>query len=238
MEFFKVAGLYRRDIAANIEGFTMAALLLFGKDEVIMGAIPHYKVDALLRIKDLDRYDDRENIKCNLIDAYDHLMAFVAKHLPDKFYLQGDTRISLRENFFREIIANMLVHREYTNAYSGEDNIEFEEKDVFVTQVPLGNIFDDKKTDGVINDVKDDGEIDISTVPVAVPATISVQNLLKILNGEMGRSELQNKLNLSNKAYFLNDYLQPAIEQGFVAMKFPQNPNHPKQRYYLTKKAA
>ena len=117
IEFFKVAGLYRKDIATNTEGFTMAALLLFGKDEVIMGAIPHYKVDALLRIKDIDRYDDRENIKCNLIDAYDRLMAFVAKHLPDKFYLQGDIRISLREKIFREIVANMLVHREYTNAY-------------------------------------------------------------------------------------------------------------------------
>jgi ATP-dependent DNA helicase RecG len=44
-------------------------------------------------------------------------MAFAAKHLPDKFYLQGDMRISLREKIFREIVANMLVHREYTNAY-------------------------------------------------------------------------------------------------------------------------
>jgi len=226
MEFFKIAGLYRKDIATNTEGFTMAALLLFGKDEVIMGAIPHYKVDALLRIKDIDRYDDRENIKCNLIDAYDRLMAFVAKHLPDRFYLQGDTRISLREKIFREIIANMLVHREYTNAYpssfviyrdkvetknankphlygqllpgnfepfpknphiiqiftqigrseelgtgvrnvykytkyySGEENIEFEEKDVFVTQVPLGNIFEENENvdftkDGVKGGVKD-----------------------------------------------------------------------------------
>jgi ATP-dependent DNA helicase RecG len=213
MDFFKTAGLYRRDIATDTKGFTMAALLLFGKDEVIMGAIPHYKVDALLRIKDLDRYDDRENIKCNLIDAYDRLMAFVAKHLPDKFYLQGDTRISLREKIFREIVANMIVHREYTNAYpssftiyrdrvetknanrphlygqltpdnfepfpknphiiqiftqigrseelgtgirnvykytkaySGEDNIAFVEEDVFITQVPLGNTFEDRKMD-------------------------------------------------------------------------------------------
>ena len=31
--------------------------------------------------------------------------------------MQGDQRISLREKIFREIIANMLIHREYTNAY-------------------------------------------------------------------------------------------------------------------------
>lgn len=42
-------------------------------------------------------------------------MAFVNKHLPDKFYLEGDVRISLRERIFREIISNMLIHREFTN---------------------------------------------------------------------------------------------------------------------------
>jgi len=77
----------------------------------------HYKIDALLRKVDLDRYDDRENIRCNLIEAYNKLMSFVAKHLPDKFYLEGDQRLSLREKIFREIVANMLIHREYTNAY-------------------------------------------------------------------------------------------------------------------------
>jgi len=29
----------------------------------------------------------------------------------------GDQRVSLREKIFREIIANMLIHREYTNAF-------------------------------------------------------------------------------------------------------------------------
>ena len=44
-------------------------------------------------------------------------MGFVAKHLPDKFYLEGDQRISLRTKIFREVVANLIVHREYTNAY-------------------------------------------------------------------------------------------------------------------------
>jgi ATP-dependent DNA helicase RecG len=116
-EFFLTAGLYRRDLATGNKGFTLAALLLLGKDEVIQSAIPHYKIDALVRIQDLYRYDDRENIRCNLIEAYDKLMVFVAKHLPDKFYMEGDQRISLREKIFREIVANMLIHREYTNAF-------------------------------------------------------------------------------------------------------------------------
>ena len=83
-EFFRTSGLYRSDLATGQEGFTLAALLLFGKPEAIQSAVPHHKVDALLRIKDVDRYDDRENIRCNLVDMYDKLMQFVEKHLPDK----------------------------------------------------------------------------------------------------------------------------------------------------------
>ncbi len=115
-EFYRVAGLFRTDISRGIQGFSMAALLLFGKEEVIQSALPHYKTDALLRRVDTERYDDRENIRCNLIDAYDILMNFIAKHLPDKFYLENDVRLSLRDTIFREIVVNMLIHREYTNA--------------------------------------------------------------------------------------------------------------------------
>ncbi|MCK5197166.1 MAG: putative DNA binding domain-containing protein, partial [Spirochaetales bacterium] len=110
------AGFYRKDRHNSVEGYTLGAVLLFGRDEVIKSILPHYKTDALLREKDLYRYDDRAYIDTNLIDSYDQLMAFIAKHLPDPFYLDGDHRISLRENLFREIIANTLVHREYMSA--------------------------------------------------------------------------------------------------------------------------
>ena len=43
-------------------------------------------------------------------------MDFVAKHLSDPFYLDGIQRVSLRDKIFREIVANLLVHREYTDA--------------------------------------------------------------------------------------------------------------------------
>jgi ATP-dependent DNA helicase RecG len=36
--------------------------------------------------------------------------------LDDKFFLEGDLRISLREKIFREVISNMIVHREYLSA--------------------------------------------------------------------------------------------------------------------------
>ncbi|HRQ54160.1 MAG TPA: putative DNA binding domain-containing protein [Ignavibacteriaceae bacterium] len=115
---FRTSGLYKIDYQSGSEGFTLAAVLLFGKDIVIKNILPHYKVDALVKIKDVDRYDDRLTLETNLIETYNELMDFAARHLPDKFHLEGDTRISLRERIFREIIANLIVHREYTNAHS------------------------------------------------------------------------------------------------------------------------
>jgi len=127
---FATSGLYRKDFQTNKEGFTLAAALLLGKDEVIQNILPHYKIDAIVRIQNMDRYDDRLTINTNLIDAYDRQMEFVEKHLPNKFYMEGITRVSLREKIFREVIANIIVHREYTNAHPAsmiiyKDKVEF-----------------------------------------------------------------------------------------------------------------
>ena len=122
-ELFKTSGLYKFDYQNGKEGFTLAAVLLLGKDHVIKNILPHYKIDALVRIQNPNRYDDRLIIETNLIDAYSQLMEFTAKHLPDKFFLENDTRISLREKIFREVIANLVVHREYTNAHSATFSI-------------------------------------------------------------------------------------------------------------------
>jgi ATP-dependent DNA helicase RecG len=51
-------------------------------------------------------------------------MAFVAKHLPDPFYLEGTTSISIRDAIFREVASNILIHREYTNAFPAKLIIE------------------------------------------------------------------------------------------------------------------
>jgi ATP-dependent DNA helicase RecG len=51
-------------------------------------------------------------------------MAFVSKHLPSPFYLEGTSRIDIRNIIFREIAVNLLVHREYTNHYPAKLVIE------------------------------------------------------------------------------------------------------------------
>ena len=123
-ELLNSAGLYRHDPLTGKEGYTLAAVLLLGKDELIQTVLPHYKTDAILRIENTDRYDDRDDVRTNLIDSYERLMAFVRKHLPDKFYQEGVQRISLRERIFREVVSNILIHREFTNAFPAKLLIE------------------------------------------------------------------------------------------------------------------
>lgn len=115
LEFMRQSGLWKRDYQNGQEGFTLAAALLLGRDEVIHNVLPHYRIDALVRREDLDRYDDRIDIRTNLLDAYDQLMHFVTRHLPDRFFLQHEQRKSLREFIFREVVGNLIVHREYIN---------------------------------------------------------------------------------------------------------------------------
>ena len=80
MEVLKSMQLYGRNNETGIEGFNLAAALLLGCDDVIASICPTYRTDAILRIENLDRYDDRIIVKTNLIDAYDQLVAFCRKH--------------------------------------------------------------------------------------------------------------------------------------------------------------
>jgi len=50
---------------------------------------------------------------------------FVQKHLPDPFFLEGMQRISIRDAIFREVASNILIHREYRNAFPAKLIIEY-----------------------------------------------------------------------------------------------------------------
>lgn len=123
-EIVRSAGLYKKNLQTGESGYTLACILLFGTDEAILSALPHHKTDAIYRVEEMDRCDDRDVICCNLIESYDRLMAFVEKHIDDKFYMENEIRVSARNKLFREVIANMLIHREYSNAYPAKLIIE------------------------------------------------------------------------------------------------------------------
>jgi ATP-dependent DNA helicase RecG len=123
-ELLKSAGLYGTDHITGEKGYNLAAVLLLGKDEVIKDIVPAYSTDALLRKVNIDRYDDREIVDTNLVESYDKLIAFGRKHLLDKFFLEGEQRKSLRGIIIREMISNLLIHREFSSSYQAKFVIE------------------------------------------------------------------------------------------------------------------
>jgi len=129
-ELLRIGGFIRRDPLSSETGYTLAAALMFGSDETIQQAVPAMVFDALLRRDNVDRYDDRVMLYTNLIDTFDHLMGFVEKHLNDPFYLEGNERISLRDRIFRELVSNLIAHREYTSAAPASLTI-FQDKVIF-----------------------------------------------------------------------------------------------------------
>ena len=60
-------------------------------------------------------------------------------------------------------------------------------------------------------------------------ASVQVEKLVSILTGEMGRSELQGLLSIKNRDYFRTDYLNPAINTGYIELTIPDKP-HPQAR--------
>ena len=120
-DLLKSAGLWEKDFSSGMEGYNLAAVLLLGKDEVINSCCPGYVTDALYRVENMDRYDDRLLATTNLIEAYDLLMEFVAKHTSDKFHLINNVNTSVRDLIAREVIGNILVHRDYSSAYPAKE---------------------------------------------------------------------------------------------------------------------
>ena len=105
-------------------GITLAAILLFGTDEMIGSACAHHKTDCIVRVYNQDRYDDRDVILTNLLDSYDRMIAFGQKHLNDSFVLDGIQSVSARDAILREIVSNSLAHRDYSNPYVAQFLIE------------------------------------------------------------------------------------------------------------------
>ena len=122
--------LAKKDEMTGNLGLKYAALILFGKDEAIEEFMPRYRFEALFHMcsyaqyNDLkhfpNRYDDRRTMRCNLIKVYNQLTQFTERYLPDKFYLPlGSTqREDLRWELFREVIANLCVHADYSTGFA------------------------------------------------------------------------------------------------------------------------
>lgn len=122
-ELLRTSGLILTDEEGRT-GITLAAVLLFGTDNMIASSCAQHKTDCIYRVYNLDRYDDREVIMTNLIESYEKMFAFGQKHLNDLFVLDGIQSVSARDKILREIISNSLAHRDFSTGYVAKMLIE------------------------------------------------------------------------------------------------------------------
>ena len=139
IELLKSAGFYKKDPITKEEGITLAGIMLFGKDRTILNVNPYCRTDALLRIDDLDRYDDRDFIATNLLDMYDRLIDFISKYTKDRFTLNSENiRVSAMSIIAREMVLNSIMHRSITDGHTSrviiyEDKMIMENPNSFST---------------------------------------------------------------------------------------------------------
>ena len=79
-----------------------------------------------------------------------------------------------------------------------------------------------------------------ATPQVASKLNTDNPNILKLVavleEKQMTLREMLGTLHLRDRKNFLEAYLRPAIEAGFVRLLYPESPRHPRQQYLLTAK--
>ena len=60
--------------------------------------------------------------------------------------------------------------------------------------------------------------------------------LLALSNEQLSLKGLMEKVGLKHRPTFLENYINPALDAGFLKVVYPDKPNHPRQKYLLTAK--
>ena len=84
----------------------------------------------------------------------------------------------------------------------------------------------------------DENDTHTSTHTSSIDIRPSSENVTRLVlaigKEEMSVKSMMEAVGLKNRPNFMDYSLTPAIREGFVCMKYPSNPHHPRQRYLLT----
>jgi ATP-dependent DNA helicase RecG len=130
MDILTSTNLYDEDPRTGERGFNLAAVLIFGRSNVIQQVAPGFLTDCLLRIDNVDRYDKRIQVSANLIESFGIITDFIAKHTDNPLRFINDQKVSPRDQISKEIVSNMIIHREFGHAFPASVVIE---KDRIIT---------------------------------------------------------------------------------------------------------
>lgn len=135
------------------------------------------------------------------------------------------------------LIANVLYKRKVLESWGRGINLIMEECEKAHLPKP------EFKTSGnCIRLIFRYGSINDPTSTTQVPhnlhiSTTQVRALVDVVgDGVYSVKEIMEKLELKNRSYFSKEYLKPAMEGLFIEPIYPEQLNHPRQKYRLTEK--
>lgn len=84
--------------------------------------------------------------------------------------------------------------------------------------------------------IRRSGQAEIKATPQATPQAEFIKRIILVMTGEYSREKIQDLLGLRDRKSFSENYLTPAIKEGYIEMTIPKTPTSPNQRYRLTPK--
>ena len=162
---------------------------------------------------------------------------FVIKYLRSCGFNVNNELFADNSWYFR----NALVRANYSNPQKGiQPDKSFLVK--FFRNLLLGENNELKNRYMLIGYKEDENNTHTSTHTSTRTSSIDIQPssenvtrlVLAIGKEELSVKSLMEAVGLKNRPNFMDYSLTPAIREGFVCMKYPANPHHPRQRYLLT----
>lgn len=112
-EWLRSKGLVLRHWYTQVEGLTLAAILLCGTEYSISSALGGYQHYLQVRLSDPYACDAREVLSCNLLESFTKIMDFCNHYLNNNFVLDDFVSVSARDIILRELVLNWFIHRDY-----------------------------------------------------------------------------------------------------------------------------
>ena len=135
--------------------------------------------------------------------------------------------------------SNALVRANYSNHKKGiQQDKSFLVK--FFRNLLLGENNELKNRYMLIGYKDDENDTHTSTRTSSIDIQPSSENVTRLVlaigKEEMRVKNMMEAVGLKNRPNFMDYSLSPALREGFVCMKYPANPHHPRQRYLLALK--
>ena len=249
---FKFAGKIRDYNITKKEWALRSDTVLYVSAHDLRGAIKH----------DLEQEKAFDFTGMSMAEVTSHIVKFVSGLWQIHPFGEGNTRtvavfaiqylrsmgFDVENDLFADhswYFRNALVRANYQNIKQGiKRNSEYLE--LFFRNLLMGEKNELKNRNMLIQvpdellerNKADDVRTSTEQVPEQLPVQVTEQ--VKILisaiaHEELTLKQLMERVGLKHRPTFIENYMTPAILNGFVRLLYPETPNHPRQKYCVTK---